>query len=195
MTARLLAGIDSDTTPPTLVLFGQALWRGEYDANVTTSHPRIKPFKGTYEITTKKYYNNGARHMAYDYKTPMGTPLRAVRNGVILDCHDGESDKTDANYPGEPSNWILLGYKNSKGEKRTVYYQHLMKGSITVKKGQTVKCGQWIAKSGNSGNSTGPHFHISANEGYSTAKTRYDYMYNLNILIYPPSLVWAPSSL
>lgn len=162
---------------------------------MTVAHPRIKPFKGTYEISTKKYYNNGARHMAYDYKCPLGTPLRAVRNGFIIDFHDGESDKTDANYAGEPSNWILLGYKNSKGEKRTVYYQHLMKGSITVKKGQTVKCGQWIAKSGNSGNSTGPHLHIAASKGYSTAKTRYDYMYHDEVLIYPPSLVWDSKSL
>lgn len=162
---------------------------------MTVEYPRIKPFKGAYEIGTKKYYNSGARHMAYDYKTPMGTPLRAVRTGFIIDCHDGESDKQDANYSGEPSNWILLGYKNSNGEKRTVYYQHLMQNSITVAKGDKVTCGDWIAKSGNSGNSTGPHFHVAANKGYSTKATRYDYMYHPEILIYPPTLVWAANSL
>lgn len=193
--ARQWVGIVLATIPRTLDLSEQGGLRGRYDANMTAANPRIKPFAGTYEISTKKYYANGSRHMAYDYKCPLGTPVRAVRNGFIIDCQDGESDKPDSNYAGEPSNWILLGYKNSRGEKRTVYYQHLMQNSIKVKKGQVVKCGQWIAKSGNSGNTTGPHLHISANEGYSTRRTRYDYMYHTNILIYPPSLVWAASSL
>lgn len=161
----------------------------------TPLFPRIKPFKGDYGVGTKKYYRNGARHFAYDYLCPLGTPLRAVRDGVILDCQDGESDAPDRNYSGEPSNWILLGYKNAKGQKRTVYYQHLMKGSIKVKKGQTVKCGDWIAKSGNSGNSSGPHLHLAANKGWSTRSSRYNYMYDKDILIYPPSLCWAPDSL
>jgi len=159
------------------------------------SLPRCAPFKGSFNIGTKKYYRNGQRHFAYDYLCPLGTPLRAVRSGVILDCNDGESDVPDRNYSGEPSNWILLGYKNSKGQKRTVYYQHLMKNSITVKRGQQVKAGEWIAKSGNSGNTTGAHLHIATSKGWMTAKTRYDYLYNTDILIYPPSLVWHPDSL
>lgn len=157
--------------------------------------PRSKPFKGDYGVGTKKYYRNGSRHFAYDYLVPMGTDLLAVRDGVILDCQDGyTSSSPGSNYSGEPSNWILLGYLNSKGQKRTVYYQHLSKG-LLVKKGQKVKAGQKIGKSGNSGNSTGPHLHLAANKGWSTRRTRYNYMYDKDILIYPPSLVWAPDSL
>lgn len=156
---------------------------------------RHAPFPKTYGVGTKKYYRNGARHYAYDYLTPMGTDVLAVRDGVILDCHDGVASSTPGqNYSGEPSNWILLGYRNTKGAKRTVYYQHLSKG-LLVKKGQQVKAGQKIAESGNSGNSTGPHTHIAANKGWSTARTRYDYMYHPEILIYPPSLCWAEDSL
>lgn len=156
---------------------------------------KSKPFPKEYGIGTKKYYRNGKRHFAYDYLTPMGTSVLAVRDGVILDCQDGyPSSSPGTNYSGEPSNWILLGYTNSKGAKRTVYYQHLSKG-LLVKKGDKVKAGQKIGKTGNSGNSSGPHCHIAANKGWSTRKTRYDYMYNSSILIYPPSLVWHPDSL
>jgi murein DD-endopeptidase MepM/ murein hydrolase activator NlpD len=156
---------------------------------------KSKPFPKDYGVGTKKYYRNGKRHFAYDYLTPMGTSVLAVRDGVILDCQDGfPSSSPGSNYSGEPSNWILLGYTNSKGSKRTVYYQHLSKG-LLVKKGDKVKAGQKIGKTGNSGNSSGPHCHIAANKGWSTRKTRYDYMYNTNILIYPPSLVWHPDSL
>lgn len=156
---------------------------------------KSKPFPKDYPVGTKKYYRNGKRHFAYDYLTPMGTLVLAVRDGVILDCQDGFPSSTPAtNYSGEPSNWILLGYLNSKGQKRSVYYQHLSKG-LKVKKGDKVKAGQQIAKTGNSGNSSGPHCHIAAMKGHATRKSRYDYMYNEDILIYPPDLCWAPDSL
>jgi murein DD-endopeptidase MepM/ murein hydrolase activator NlpD len=152
------------------------------------------PFAGTYGIGTKAKYSNGNPHWAYDYLTPFGTPLLAVRDGVILDCHTGEDPSSpERNYSGEPSNWVLLGYKNRLGQKRTVYYQHL--ASLRVIKGQQVKAGQVIGKSGNSGNSTGPHLHLAAMKGWQNRYSRYVYMTNVAVRIYPPSLVWAKTSL
>lgn len=160
-----------------------------------TTLPRSKPFKKMPGVGTKKRYRNGARHFAYDYLTPMGTSVLAMRDGIILDCQDGyPSSSPGKNYSGEPSNWILLGYVNAKGQKRTIYIQHLMEG-LLVKKGQKVKAGQVIALTGNSGNSTGPHCHIAAMKGHVLRKDRYDYMYDMEMLIYPPDLCWAPTSL
>lgn len=156
---------------------------------------RHYPFPQEYGIGTKKYYSNGTRHYAYDYLTPFGTAVLAVRNGFIIDCQDGVASSTPgSNYTGEPSNWILLGYRNTRGDKRSVLYQHLSKG-LKVVKGQQVAAGQKIAVSGNSGNSSGPHTHLAAAKGWLTRSTRYDYMYHEDILIYPPSLCWAPTSL
>jgi murein DD-endopeptidase MepM/ murein hydrolase activator NlpD len=152
------------------------------------------PFHGSYGIGTKARYSSGAPHWAYDYLTPYGTPLLAVRDGIILDCHSGEDPNSpEHNYSGEPSNWILLGYRNLLNQKRTVYYQHL--SSVKVTKGQTVHAGDVIGKSGNSGNSTGPHLHLAAMKGWQTRATRYVYMGSLALRIYPPSLVWAKTSL
>lgn len=157
--------------------------------------PRSAPFPKTFPVGTKKYYKNGQRHFAYDYLTPMGTDVLAVRDGTILDCQDGVASSTStSNYSGEPSNWILLGYLNDAGDRRTIYYQHLSKG-LLVKKGSKVKAGQKIAKSGNSGNSTGPHTHIAACEGWMNRSSRYQYMYDEELLIFPPDLCWAPTSL
>ena len=152
------------------------------------------PFRGSYGIGTKARYRNGAPHWAYDYLTPYGTPLLAVRDGIILDCvSTADPNSPERNYPGEPSNWILLGYRNRLNQKRTVYYQHL--SSVKVTRGQTVHAGDVIGKSGNSGNSTGPHLHLAAMKGYQTRATRYIYMSSWSLRIYPPSLVWAPTSL
>lgn len=153
-----------------------------------------KPFHGTYKIGTKYRYSSGKGHYAYDYLTPMGTALYAVRNGVILDCNDGApSNSSGTNYTNEPSNWILLGYLNKKGKKRTVYYQHLSKG-LLVKKGDKVKAGQKIGLSGNSGNSTGPHLHIHVMKGWRTRAQRY-WNYKSDYRIYPPSLAWNKDAL
>lgn len=152
------------------------------------------PFRKTYPIGTKWKYSSGAGHYAYDYLTPMGTDVLAVRTGVIIDCNDGEPDNAPKRWSGMPSNWILLGYKNVLGQWRTVYYQHLKENSIKVEKGQKVTAGQWIAETGNSGNSTGAHCHIHTMKGYRTRSERY-WNYNSKYRIYPPSLVWAKTSL
>lgn len=152
------------------------------------------PFAGSYGIGTKAKYSNGNPHWAYDYLTPYGTELLAVRDGIILDVATGaDPSSPEHNYTNEPSNWILLGYRNLLNQKRTVYYQHL--ASVKVAKGQRVKAGQVIGRSGNSGNSTGPHLHLATMKGHQTRATRYVYMSSLALRIYPPSLVWAKTSL
>jgi murein DD-endopeptidase MepM/ murein hydrolase activator NlpD len=157
-------------------------------------------------ITAGYRYRSGAGHFATDYGMPEGTPMYAVRDGVIADCQGGVVDKTPGrpgNYwgqrgSGSPSNWVLLE-TTYQGRKVTLYYQHLR--SITVRRGQKVHAGQLIGYSGQTGNATGPHLHIAAmwGGGY-TRYTRYAYLGNGNtpgrVCIYPPSLVWqnAPAA-
>lgn len=43
-------------------------------------------------------------------------------------------------------------------------YQHMTKGSVTVKTGDTVKAGQVIGYMGNTGNSTGRHLHFDVSK-------------------------------
>lgn len=154
-----------------------------------------KPFKGRYRVTAGYRYSSGELHAATDYACPMSTALYAVRDGVILAASDGVQNNKPGEriYSGKPSNFIVLGYKTKNGHKRSVYYQHLSPG-LKVKTGQKVKAGQLLGYSGNTGNSSGPHLHIAAWKGWlsnpGSSYSRYAYMSNPSILIYPPRKVW-----
>jgi murein DD-endopeptidase MepM/ murein hydrolase activator NlpD len=160
------------------------------------------PLRGPFRLTCAERYSNGNPHWAMDI-APIPwryAKLRAVRDGVILACHDGESDNPPRRYSGMPSNWIILGWTNSKGQKRSAFYQHLRKGSVRVKPGQKVKAGvviagkqkpfgKWIGRMGTSGNTTGLHLHFSVHKGWINPSQRYNQMYDSN-RIWPPSKVW-----
>lgn len=133
-------------------------------------------------------YNGGGDHFAYDYPMPIGTPLYAVQDGVILDCNAGVPNNPRG-VKRKPSNWILLGFTHVDGKKATAYYQHLSP-NLKVVKDQKVKAGQLIGYSGNSGWSSGPHLHIATGYGHWTDETRYSYMRNdgnNDIVIFAPS--------
>lgn len=82
-------------------------------------------------------------HKGVDFKAPVGTPVYAPANGVV--CFSG--------YQRAAGNYIIIEHGNGY---KTVY-MHLSKRH--VKKGQQVKLGQLIAKSGNTGRTSGPHLH------------------------------------
>jgi hypothetical protein len=138
-------------------------------------------------VGTTWRYSDGDLHAAYDYRVGLGTPLFAVRDGVVLACNDGvKNNAAGADpIPNSPSNWVLLGIKY-KGRPASVYYQHLSPG-LNVKKGDKVKEGQRLGRSGNTGNSTGPHLHLAAMWGHRDSDSRYDYMDSIGGSEAPPS--------
>jgi murein DD-endopeptidase MepM/ murein hydrolase activator NlpD len=123
----------------------------------------------------------------------IGTQLFTIGGGKILASADGVSNDTpgDPDYPGEPSNWILLGV-HYDGKPVSVLYQHLSPGH-GMRAGRMVHSGDRIAKSGDSGNSSGPHLHFAAMHGWWDTATRYIYMQNDGdnpYVIFPPSKLW-----
>ncbi|MBR5322219.1 MAG: peptidoglycan DD-metalloendopeptidase family protein [Clostridia bacterium] len=83
-------------------------------------------------------------HRGIDIACPTGTPVYAGADGKV-----------------EISGWnVSYGYYVviSHGSGYTTLYAH--NSSLLVKVGQTVKRGQQIAKSGSTGNSSGPHLHF-----------------------------------
>ncbi len=97
-------------------------------------------------ITATMYYSSGTYHGALDYGIPIGTTIYAAGDGVVL-----------------AAGWRQSGFGNctiiqhSNGLR--TYYAH-GNGVFYVSEGETVKKGQAIMQSGNSGNSTGPHLHF-----------------------------------
>ena len=84
-------------------------------------------------------------HNAVDIGVKAGTDVLAYADGTVR-------------YIGENSVYGLY-VKLDHANGVSTFYAHCKK--LLVKKGETVKCGQVIAKSGETGNATGPHLHFS----------------------------------
>jgi len=82
-------------------------------------------------------------HNGTDFAVPVGTNVYTVGDGVVV----------RAGYHPAAGNYIVIKH----GRKYTTRYLHLSK--ILVSKGQRVAMGKLIAKSGNTGRSTGAHLH------------------------------------
>jgi murein DD-endopeptidase MepM/ murein hydrolase activator NlpD len=89
-----------------------------------------------------KWWSKGY-HTGVDFAVPTGTPVLAVDDGKIENANWGKS------YGNQVIQKVDGGW---------VIYAHLNK--VRVKPGATVKKGQIVGESGNSGNSTGPHLHF-----------------------------------
>ena len=83
-------------------------------------------------------------HDGLDIAVAEGTEVVAVKSGRVTEV------RTSATY-GK-----LLRFETTDGY--TILYAHL--SEILVKKGEKIKQGQVVAKSGNTGLSTGPHLHF-----------------------------------
>ena len=82
-------------------------------------------------------------HTGDDYACPVGTSVHATSSGIVK----------DVNYGADYGIHIVV----ESSDKIRQLYAHLSKKLVTV--GQNVKAGNEIAKSGNTGRSTGPHLH------------------------------------
>ena len=93
----------------------------------------------------------GRTHSGLDIAVPIGTPVRAAMAGRV----------TIAGPMGGYGNYACITHA---GGLSTCYAHN---DSVNVSEGQSVKQGQVIAQSGNSGNSTGPHLHFEVRQSGS----------------------------
>lgn len=110
-------------------------------------------------VTAEAYYSSGKFHGAIDYGISVGTTVMAAADGVVM---------LTANLSGSYGTYVVIRHANGLQS----YYAHGKKGSIVVSAGDTVKKGQKIMLSGNTGNSSGPHLH------FEVRKSPYNYSYS-----------------
>lgn len=102
-------------------------------------------------------HNKASNRYALDIALPVGTPLLATADGVVVaavDHHVGGG--LAARYRGK-SNHLRLRHNDGT----MTLYAHLDTHSLTVKKGDRVRAGQVVAASGHTGYSSGPHLHLA----------------------------------
>jgi len=113
---------------------------------------------------------------AVDIAMPEGTPIVAARGGMVVKIENEQSGR--GNNPA--GNFVrILHDDGTMG-----VYLHLMKGSVAVREGQRVETGTRIARSGNTGNSTGPHLHfvVQRNVGLTIESIPFDFSQPVNSL-------------
>lgn len=96
---------------------------------------------------TSKFYGTSGFHNGLDFAMPTGTSVLAAADGKVV--------ATGNNGRYAYGRWIAIDHGNGI----VTMYGHL--SSVVKSKGSTVKRGDTIAKSGNTGNSTGPHLHFT----------------------------------
>src|SRR5690606_25105510 len=106
---------------------------------------------------------------AIDIAMPEGTPIVAARAGVVVKIENSQSGR--GNNPA--GNFVRIIHDDGT----MGVYLHLMRGSVDVREGTRVEVGQQIARSGNTGNSTGPHLHfvVQRNVGLALESIPFDF--------------------
>ncbi len=107
-------------------------------------------------------YSSGSYHGGIDFPVPVGTSVYSTCDGEVVDIQSlttsyGKHIKIKAKVNGS-----------------TVYMRYCHLNSFNVSVGDKVKAGQLIAKSGNTGNSTGPHLHYevrNSNDYYGNSSS------------------------
>lgn len=104
--------------------------------------------KFMYPINTRitSYYGPrwGRIHEGIDFAAPMGSPIRAVSSGRVV-------------YSGWASGYGKVVIIQHQRGLKTLYAHN---SKLLVRLGESVAKGEVITRSGNTGNSTGPHLHF-----------------------------------
>ena len=84
-------------------------------------------------------------HTGIDFRAAYGTPIRAVKSGVVL-------------YAGNSGDWAGNHVAIKHGDGKTTMSSHM--SSMAVHAGQTVQAGQIIGRVGQTGRAFGAHLHF-----------------------------------
>ncbi|SQB60315.1 phage structural protein [Clostridium perfringens] len=104
----------------------------------------IIPVTGGQVTALFGHYPSGAPHSGTDFGVPEGTPVRVSKSGTVI-----KRRELTTSY----GKYLFVDH----GGGLVTIYAH--NSELLVNEGDTVKAGQVIAKSGTTGNSTGPHCH------------------------------------
>ncbi len=95
-------------------------------------------------------YSSGKYHGGIDFPCPTGSKVVAAQDGIVITVK-----RLNYSY-----GYYVMIYHGTDARGRSVVTLYAHNSSILVSVGDSVKRGEQIAKSGSTGNSTGPHSHF-----------------------------------
>ncbi len=122
-----------------------------------------KPFKDYFRISQRFGQNlNGfyqadelKGHTGIDFACPIGTPILAPCNGtVVYVSRNAKKGEAVTIISSDTFKW------NDQDCRLSILFAHLKDGDIKVNVEDEVKTGDFLALSGNTGQTTGPHLHL-----------------------------------
>ena len=137
---------------------------GDPDAVHRPTEAYRVPFAISNRFPISQAYPDGSTHAtpdstyAVDMAMPIGTDIFAARGGVVFDvASDNFRAGLDLTRDGPAANVIRILHDDGT----YAIYAHLNWNTIRVQPGQRVSRGEYIADSGNTGFSSGPHLHFA----------------------------------
>ena len=140
----------------------QDLKNGKFKAD--SSYIYTLPFENKKKVFLIQAYESKMSHKderALDFKVKKGTKICAAREGVVISARK-DSDKGGLK-PENLSDGNYISIQHNDGS--VAHYWHLQKDGTMVNVGDSVKTGQQIGLSGNTGYSAFPHLHFEV-QGY-----------------------------
>lgn len=135
---------------------------GEPRVHHSPGEPYRAPFALAREFRVTQAYPSRFTHTdpesfhAIDIEMPVGTQIYAARGGTVIEVASQFFEaSTD---PGRVTRANVVRVLHADGTMSL--YAHLNWDSIRVRPGQIVERGEYIADSGNTGFTTGPHLHF-----------------------------------
>jgi murein DD-endopeptidase MepM/ murein hydrolase activator NlpD len=137
----------------------------------------LLPFEKGKKVFLIQAYESKMSHKgerALDFKVKKGTPVCAAREGIVIAARE-DSDKGGLKPENlSDGNYISIQHKDGS----VAHYWHLKKDGVLVSAGDTIKAGQLIGMSGNTGYSAFPHLHFEvvgydSNRNYTQFATRF----------------------
>jgi murein DD-endopeptidase MepM/ murein hydrolase activator NlpD len=137
----------------------------------------LLPFEKGKKVFLIQAYESKMSHKgerALDFKVKKKTKICAARDGVVIAARE-DSDNGGLK-PENLSDGNYISIKHNDGS--VAHYWHLIKDGVLVSVGDTVKAGQLIGKTGNTGYSAFPHLHFEvvgndASGNYKQLATRF----------------------
>ena len=130
--------------------------------------------KGETHRVTQGFYGSFTHHgneaHAIDWAMPEGTPVLAARDGVVIGVKSSSNKGGKNKVFADDANFVMIRH----GDGTTGEYKHFKYQGVKVSVGRTVKVGDLLGLSGNTGYSDTPHLHFFVYKALN-GKTRQTY--------------------